>query len=114
MLLLRTMIAAASADGMIDERERERIVGGMSKAGIDPQSTQWLQDELESPADIDVLSESVNDRETGAQVYAAARSRSIRTPCRSASFCGGLRKRWTSNSSVVKDINSEVAKLREG
>ena len=36
LLFLKTMVAAASADGHIDDAERARIVKGMTEAGIDP------------------------------------------------------------------------------
>ena len=73
LLFLRTMVAAAAADGRIDQAERARIVKGLTEAGIDPESSHWLENEMASPADVDELAESVNDPEMAAQVYAAAR-----------------------------------------
>jgi len=73
LLFLRTMVAAAAADGRIDEAERARIVKGLVEAGIDPQASRWLERELTSPADVEELAANVNDPETAAQVYAAAR-----------------------------------------
>ena len=73
LLFLRTMVAAAAADGHIDQAERARIVKGLTEAGIDPESSHWLENEMASPADVDELAESVNDPEMAAQVYAAAR-----------------------------------------
>jgi len=73
LLFLRTMVAAAASDGRIDETERSRIIKGLSEAGIDPQASRWLADEMESPADVEELAAGVNDPEKAAQVYAAAR-----------------------------------------
>ena len=73
LLFLRTMVAAAAADGHIDQAERARIVKGLTEAGIDPESSRWLETEMASPADVDELAENVNDPEMAAQVYAAAR-----------------------------------------
>jgi uncharacterized membrane protein YebE (DUF533 family) len=73
LLFLRTMVAAAAADGHIDEAERSRIIKGLSEAGVDPQANRWLEDEMASPADVEELAASVNDLEKAAQVYAAAR-----------------------------------------
>ena len=47
LLFARAMIAAVSADGRIDERERERILKTLAEAGIDPVASHWLRDELE-------------------------------------------------------------------
>ncbi len=73
LLFLKTMVAAASADGRIDETERARIVKGLNEAGIDPDSSRWLDTEMASPADVEELAGIVNDPEKAAQVYAAAR-----------------------------------------
>jgi uncharacterized membrane protein YebE (DUF533 family) len=73
LLFLRTMVAAAAADGRIDEAERSRIVKGLTEAGIDPQASRWLEAEMASPADVEELAANINDPEMAAQVYAAAR-----------------------------------------
>jgi uncharacterized membrane protein YebE (DUF533 family) len=73
LLFARAMVAAASADGPLDERERARIVAALSQAGIDPQATRWLDDELSSPADVEDIADRVQTPEKAAQVYAAAR-----------------------------------------
>jgi uncharacterized membrane protein YebE (DUF533 family) len=73
LLFLRTMVAAAAADGQIDEAERSRITKGLTEAGIDPDATRWLDTEMASPADVEELAANVNDPEKAAQVYSAAR-----------------------------------------
>jgi len=73
LLYARAMVAAASCDGHMDEAERTRIMGGLAQAGIDAETTRWLERELASPADIDELAEPVTTPEKAAQVYAAAR-----------------------------------------
>jgi uncharacterized membrane protein YebE (DUF533 family) len=73
LLFARAMVAAASADGPLDAIERKRIVEALSQAGIDPQSTRWLEDELASPAGVEDIADRVQTPEKAAQVYAAAR-----------------------------------------
>jgi uncharacterized membrane protein YebE (DUF533 family) len=73
LLFLRTMVAAAAADGQIDESERTRITKGLSEAGIDPEATRWLEREMAAPADVEELAAGVTTPEKAAQVYAAAR-----------------------------------------
>lgn len=73
LLFLRTMVAAAAADGHIDEGERSRIIKGLDEAGIDPQATRWLETEMASPADVEELAATITDPEKAAQVYSAAR-----------------------------------------
>ena len=73
LLFARTMVAAVSADGRVDNNERARILQGVSQAGIDPVATRWLEDELASPASIEDIADPVQTREKAVQVYAAAR-----------------------------------------
>ena len=42
MLILRAMIAAAASDGVIDNEERSRIVGGLQNAGLDVHAAKFL------------------------------------------------------------------------
>jgi uncharacterized membrane protein YebE (DUF533 family) len=113
LLLLRTMIAAASADGKIDELERARIVKGMDEAGIDPQSSQWLKDEMASPADVDTLAEPVNDRETASQVYAAARITIDPDTLQEREFLRRLAEALDLDEPLLKEIDAAVTALRK-
>ena len=67
------MVAAAAADGRMDEAERARITAALLQAGIDAEATRWLERELADPATVDELAEPVETPEKAAQVYAAAR-----------------------------------------
>jgi uncharacterized membrane protein YebE (DUF533 family) len=73
LLFARAMVAAATADGRVDNNERTRIVQALTQAGIDPVATRWLEDELASPASVEALAEPVQNPDKAAQVYAAAR-----------------------------------------
>ncbi|CAA9334399.1 MAG: hypothetical protein AVDCRST_MAG90-1648, partial [uncultured Microvirga sp.] len=48
LLYARAMVAAASCDGHMDEAERTRIMGGLAQAGIDAETTRWLEREVDS------------------------------------------------------------------
>lgn len=73
LLFVRTMVAAAAADGRIDAQERARLIRSLEQAGIDPQATGWLDSELGAPASVDELAAGVETPEKAAQVYTAAR-----------------------------------------
>ena len=49
MPLLRAMICAANADGLIDADERERILGSARDAGLDAEDLEALEGELAAP-----------------------------------------------------------------
>lgn len=73
MLLIRAMIAAAAADGRIDDREYARIAESAGGPSASPEAKAFLENELRSPATAAALAKSVKSPETAVQVYSAAR-----------------------------------------
>jgi uncharacterized membrane protein YebE (DUF533 family) len=73
LLYLRAMIAAAAADGVVDADERERIIGGLQRIGIDSEAAKFLDVEFARPASPAELAAQARSAETKAQVYTAAR-----------------------------------------
>lgn len=70
-IILRTMIAAAAADGLIDEAERSII---QSQSGDDPETEQWIAAETANPAGAaDIAREIGNNTALASQAYLAAR-----------------------------------------
>ncbi len=55
LAIVRAMIAAAKADGHIDNAERERIFGQISQLGLGAEEKAFLFDEIAKPLDIDAI-----------------------------------------------------------
>lgn len=72
-LIIRTMIAAASADGVVDSAERRAIVGGLEQAGLDGNAAAFLDQEFARPASVDELVAEASTPAIATQVYTAAR-----------------------------------------
>ena len=70
---IRAMIAAAAADGRIDDDEQARIVGSLKQAGLDDGAEEFLANELNNPASVEDLAGAVSTPEEAIQVYTAAR-----------------------------------------
>ena len=71
-VILRTMIAAAASDGLIDETEKQLIA---QEGGADVELWQWLANEYAHPASINELAEAVGgDQALAAEAYLAART----------------------------------------
>ena len=69
--LLRAMITAAHADGLIDATEREAILGRAREAGMDAESLQALDVEIRAPLTLEQLTVRT-PADQRAEVYAAA------------------------------------------
>lgn len=72
VLSLKAMLAAAKADGQIDQRERDRILDKLKDAGADDETRRFVAEEAATPLDIDALVREVPDEQAAAQVYAAS------------------------------------------
>ncbi len=70
--VIRVMIAAASADGVVDERERRRIADYLSDAGSTPAEMSYANEQLRKPAMPHDFAGAVTSREVAIELYAAA------------------------------------------
>ncbi len=73
ILYIRGMIAAAAADGRIDEREQQKIMGSLKQAGMDRHAEEFLANELNNPAGVDDLVRAVKTEQEAVQLFTAAR-----------------------------------------
>ncbi|WP_157016350.1 tellurite resistance TerB family protein [Mesorhizobium xinjiangense] len=73
LTLVRAMIAAARADGHIDEAERGNIAERLKLAGIGEEAEAFLADELKKPVDIDALVDAARTEEQRVELYTASR-----------------------------------------
>lgn len=73
LLLLKSMIAAAKADGHIDEAELVTIRDEMIKLGLGKSAVEFFRDEAARPLDIKEVVADVSDAETASEVYLASK-----------------------------------------
>jgi uncharacterized membrane protein YebE (DUF533 family) len=73
VVLVRAMIAAAKADGHIDDEERERIAGKLSLSGIGTEAEKFLMAELQAPLDLDAIIASAHTDAQRLELYTASR-----------------------------------------
>ena len=67
------MIAAAAADGRIDDQERQKILGGLGQAGLNAAAQEFLTNEINNPATVEDLAADISSQQDAVQVYTAAR-----------------------------------------
>jgi len=73
LTLVRAMIAAAKADGHIDDAERGKIADRLSLAGIGGEAEQFLLAEIDAPLDFDALAAAAKTDEQRLEIYTASR-----------------------------------------
>jgi uncharacterized membrane protein YebE (DUF533 family) len=67
--VLRALIAAAKADGRIDDAEKHMISTEIGRHTDDPELQQWLDDEVAKPLDPAEVAQSVTDPTMAAEMY---------------------------------------------
>ncbi|NNF98861.1 MAG: tellurite resistance TerB family protein [Desulfobacteraceae bacterium] len=72
VLLIRAMIAAANADGVIDGDERQRILGKLKATDLSEEEHQFIVHELLQPADLETIAAQVTSPDLAKQVYAVS------------------------------------------
>ncbi len=73
LVLVRAMIAAAKADGHIDDEERGRIMDKVRISGLDAEAEAFLEKELAAPTDLDALVAAAQTDEQKVELYTASR-----------------------------------------
>lgn len=73
LVLIRAMIAAARADGHIDEAERAHIMERVGESGLDEEAEAFLRQELASPVDLDGIIAAARTEEEKVELYTASR-----------------------------------------
>ncbi|QDC07724.1 tellurite resistance TerB family protein [Pseudomonas sp. SWI7] len=70
--VLRALVAAAKADGHVDERERALIEGEFTRLDGDREVQQWLHAELDKPLDPAEVARAAQTPEIAAEMYLAS------------------------------------------
>jgi uncharacterized membrane protein YebE (DUF533 family) len=70
--ILKALVAAAKADGHVDERERALIEGEFTRLDSDQELQHWLHAELNKPLDPSDVARAARSPEIAAEMYIAS------------------------------------------
>jgi uncharacterized membrane protein YebE (DUF533 family) len=70
--MLKAMLAAARADGHMDERERGLVEAELTRLDADPATRRWVEDELRRPVDPAEVARASSSPEMAAEIYLAS------------------------------------------
>ena len=109
LLLVRAMVAAASADGTIDGEERESIFARLHAAGLSDEEKNFVAGELSSPPRLEDILAGVKTRELARQVYAVSLLAVTVDTEEERKYLAELRSRLDLKESEAKSIEDELA-----
>lgn len=108
--MLRAMVAAQMADGMMDAGERDRLHRALDAAKIGATDRAWLDSEMAEPADVDQLAARVKGPEQAARIYAAARLAIEPDTLQERQFLKMLAEALDVPSEAVARLDAELAR----
>jgi uncharacterized membrane protein YebE (DUF533 family) len=109
LILMRAMIAAAHADGHIDEAERQRIFAQVDTMDLSVQEKAMLFDELRKPLSLPEIVQQVPNAQTGIEVYAASASAIDINDPTSVAFLQSLSQQLCIPTELVESIHLQLA-----
>ena len=111
LVLIRAMIAAAKADGQIDEDERRKIGDKLSMAGMDAEGEAFLRAEMEKPADLDELVAAAQTDAQKVELYTASRLAIVSDTRAERGYLDLLAGRLGLPDTLVDHIEATVAEV---
>ncbi|KQO68824.1 DUF533 domain-containing protein [Methylobacterium sp. Leaf89] len=108
-LMLRAMVAATQADGMIDKDERQRLDAAVQASGLARDGAAWLEAEIADPADLDTIADAVNTPEQATRIYSAVRLSVLADTLQEREFLKRLAEALDVPGEAVDRIEGELA-----
>jgi uncharacterized membrane protein YebE (DUF533 family) len=112
LVLVRAMIAAARADGRVDEAERSHISDRLRLAGYGGEARDFLLAELEKPVDVDALVAAARSDAQKAELYTASRLAIEPDTAAERGYLDDLADRLRLPGPLVEHIEQTVAEVK--
>lgn len=108
-LMLKAMIAAAKADGHVDERERGLIEAELRRQEADPAQRQWLEAELRKPLDPVEVARGLAGQPAAAEVYLASLLVADETSFMERAYLDELARQLQLPATLKRDLEVQAA-----
>jgi uncharacterized membrane protein YebE (DUF533 family) len=107
-LMLKAMIAAAKADGHVDDRERGLIEAELQRQNAEPSERTWLEQELRRPLDPAEVAAAVTAPEQAAEVYLASLLVADETSFMERAYLDELARQLKLPDSLKRDLEAQA------
>lgn len=108
--ILRAIVAAAKADGHIDDREREMIDGEIARFTADADLQTWLDRELAKPLDPAEVARAAQSEEMAAEMYLASLLMVDEENFMERAYLNELARQLSLDASLRSELESEARK----
>jgi uncharacterized membrane protein YebE (DUF533 family) len=108
--VLTAMIAAAKADGHVDQAESQKIFGQMEQAGLSSEEKAFLLGELAKPLSIEDVAKHAATPEVAAQLYTASAIVIDQANDRERDYLAMLAQRLGIPAGFIEQLNAQMAR----
>ncbi len=108
--VLTAMIAAAKADGHVDQTESQKIFGQMEQAGLSGEEKAFLLGELAKPLNIEDVAKHAATPEVAAQLYTASAIVIDQANDRERDYLAMLAQRLNIPQGFIDQLNGQMAR----
>ena len=111
--ILRAIVAAAKADGHIDDRERQLIDGEIAKLTGDRELQGWLDRELAKPLDPAEVARAATSEEMAAEMYLASLLMVDETNFMERAYLDELARQLSLDAGLKVELEAQAQKALE-
>ncbi len=108
--VLTAMIAAAKADGHVDQAESQKIFGQMEQAGLSSEEKAFLLGELAKPLNIEDVAKHAATPEVAAQLYTASAIVIDQANDRERDYLAMLAQRLGIPAGFIEQLNAQMVR----
>ena len=112
--MIRAMVAAAKADGHIDNDEQQRLFEAIETLDLDADDKAFLMDELRGPLDIDAVARDAKTPELAAEMYVASLLAVDEVDPQERAYLNQLAEAMNISESLQSQLEAQVNAAREG
>lgn len=111
LFVVKTMVAAAMADGHLDGGEYKRIIDKAAELGLDADEQRIIFDEIKQPMSIDLIVAQTNSPVLGVEVYTASVLAIDESRPESEAYLRELAQKLNLPQPLVSSVHQELASL---
>ena len=111
LFVVKTMVAAAMADGHLDGGEYQRIIDKAAELGLDADEQRIIFDEIKQPMTIDLIVAQTSSPVLGVEVYTASVLAIDESRPESESYLRELAEKLNLPQPLVSSVHQELATL---
>ena len=108
MAIIKAMIGAAKADGLIDDAEQAAIIQQINSSDLEKPAAEILLSELQKPLDVEAIAAAADSPESAVEIYLASLLLTDKSNAQEQSYLSKLSQALKLDSKLVADLETQA------